>query len=184
MGTLSVILRESKPYAMRFFPLRVSTLLQGYPFSEPLFDVLLMGFPLFGAQALAYGLSTLEPTGRWIPCSFSLPGSFHPYSDDGIFLTRETALLGDFSHTEVNSTAGFTPTRRYQIVTPIYLGPQLGVDTSNRSLGDIFTSLFLQDLWDHGYSWHIVYIWGYEGFLFGLSSWHTSLKWLWAKRSS
>jgi len=160
MGTLSVILRESKPYAMRFFPLRVSTLLQGYPFSEPLFDVLLMGFPLFGAQALAYGLSTLEPTGRWIPCSFSLPGSFHPYSDagdttllgschpysdDGIFLTRETALLGDFSHTEVNSTAGFTPTRRYQIVTPIYLGPQLGVDTSNRSLGDIFTSLFLQD---------------------------------------
>ena len=32
------------------------------------------------------------------------------YSDDGIFLTREPAPLWDSSHTEVNSTAGFTPT--------------------------------------------------------------------------
>ena len=57
-------------------------------------------------------------------------GSCHPYFDDGITPTRETAPLGDFSHMMVNSTAGFTLTQRYQIV---------GVDTSNLSLGDIPT---------------------------------------------
>ena len=40
---------------------------------------------------------------------------------------------------EVNSTVGFTLTQRYQIVTLIYLGPQLRADASNLSLGNILT---------------------------------------------
>ena len=81
----------------------------------------------------------------------TLIGSCHLYSDGEIFSTRETAPLWDFLH--MVSTVGFTLTQRYQIVTLIYLGPQLGVDTSNLSLGDIPTSkYFLQVSQDHDYS--------------------------------
>ena len=68
-----------------------------------------------------------------------------PYFDDGISPTRESALLWDFSHTEINSTTRFTPTQGYQISILIYLGPQLRIDTFNLSLGEIPTSepLFL-----------------------------------------
>jgi len=61
---LSAILQESKPSGVRFSHPESSTLLQALPLSEPPLDVLLMGFSLLGAQALAYGLPSSEPTGR------------------------------------------------------------------------------------------------------------------------
>ena len=68
-----------------------------------------------------------------------------------------------FSYTKVNSAARFIPTRRYRIITPIYLGRQLGVDTSNLSLGDIPTSdPFFAGLQDHWYPWHMVYMWWFH----------------------
>ena len=60
------------------------------------------------------------------------------YYDDGIAPTQKTSLLWVFPHTEVNSTAGFTPTRMYRIVTLVGALPRM--DASNPMLGNIPTS--------------------------------------------
>ena len=113
-----------------------------------------MGFLSLGAHALAYKLPSSEPTGREPPVVSIYRGLSIHISMCGIpscsgadihILIMGLPPLGraplwDFSHAEVNSIVGFTPTRRYRIVTLIYLEPQLGVDASNLSLDNILTS--------------------------------------------
>jgi len=88
------------------------TLLQEFSLSEPSFNVPLMRFFSFGAQTLAYGLLSSEPMSRWTPHSFSLSGSFYPYYDIG-----NTTLPGSCHPYSNDGVASLGSQLRYVIST-------------------------------------------------------------------
>ena len=70
-----------------------------FSLSEPPSDILLIGFPLLGAQILTYGLPSFEPTGEWTLGSFSLLGSFHIPMTGFSPPTRTITPLMGYPHT-------------------------------------------------------------------------------------
>jgi len=83
--------------------------------SDPLSGVPLMGLPQLGAQTLAYGLPSSEPSGGWASIVFFY--RFLPYSNDGIAPTRETTLLMGYPpHKRTTPLMGLLPHWRYRIV--------------------------------------------------------------------
>jgi len=64
MGSFSTILWESKPYVVGFLTRSPPLYCRDFPLLELLLNVLLIGFPLLGAQALAYRFPLSKPMGR------------------------------------------------------------------------------------------------------------------------
>jgi len=187
MGSFSAILRESKSSAMGFSPLGVPSLLQEFSLLRAPVWCFADGISLIRSTNTSLRAPLIRTYSRMNSRQFFSANSLHilrwdfphsvaaiyyvgntlarelPYFDDGISPTRESALLWDFPHTEINSTTAFTLTRGYQISILIYLGPQLRIDAFNLSLGDIpLQSPFFKVFQDHGYSWRMVYIWGFS----------------------
>ena len=96
-------LQESKPSAVRFFPLIVSHSAAGnFPSQNLRLMFCRLDFPT-RSTSTSLGFSSPEPTGRLTPGSFPLSGSFHSYSD-----ARDTTMLRSC---HLYSDDGITPTR-------------------------------------------------------------------------
>ena len=71
--------------------------------------------PRLRLWTMTYRLPSSEPTGGWTHDSFHSIG-FLPYSDDGIFPIRETALMMGYPHVRTTPLIGLLPRWRYQII--------------------------------------------------------------------